>query len=88
MVAEHVATGLVDGAGLGDDLEVGFVVEQHPQAAPDDRVIVGQDDPNHRRRPLVAILVGLRPPSHAADGTAMQTASPRRSVVSCTKTAG
>jgi hypothetical protein len=52
MVAEHVATGLVDGPGLGDDLEVGLVVEQHPQAAPDDRVIVGQDDPDRRRRPV------------------------------------
>ena len=48
--------------GLGDDLEVGLGVEQHPQRAANDAVILRQDDPDrfgagsHARRLGVACL--------------------------------
>ena len=45
----HVATRALDVAGLGDDLEVVLAVEQHPQAAAHDGVIVGEHDPDRPR---------------------------------------
>ena len=39
---ERIASG--DVAGLGDDLELRLGVEQHPQPAADDGVVVGEDD--------------------------------------------
>ena len=46
MVAAHIAPGRVGVAGLGHDLEARLRVEQHPQAAADHRVVVGDHDPN------------------------------------------
>jgi hypothetical protein len=43
-VSAHVAQGPVDVAGLGHDLETLLGVEQQPQSASDDRVIVGEND--------------------------------------------
>ena len=43
---------LVDGfgavGGLGDDVEVGLVVHDEPEAAPHDLVVVGDEDPRTR----------------------------------------
>ena len=36
--------GVGDRAGLGDHLQAVLVVDQHPQALADDRVVVGDDD--------------------------------------------
>ena len=41
----RVAHGVRHVAGLGDDFEVRLGVEQHPQPAAHDRVVVGDDDP-------------------------------------------
>ena len=46
MVAAHVAPRALDVAGLGHDLEVLLAVEQQPQAAAHDRVVVGEHDPD------------------------------------------
>jgi hypothetical protein len=54
MVSPHVAPGPVDIAGLRHDLEVGVAVEQHPQAAAHDGVIVRE----HKRDPLDRRLRG------------------------------
>jgi hypothetical protein len=45
VMAAHVALGAVDVACLGDDLEIRLAVEQHPQPAANDRVIVGEHEP-------------------------------------------
>jgi len=49
VVTAYVATGIVDVAGLGDDLKTGLGVQQQLQPAAHDRVVIGEDDPNRRR---------------------------------------
>jgi len=44
VVAAHVAARAVGVASLGDDLEVGLAVEQHPQAGAHDLVVVCEHD--------------------------------------------
>ena len=40
-------------AGLGDDLEAGLGVEQHPEAGAHDCMVVGDDDGDRGHRPTV-----------------------------------
>jgi hypothetical protein len=41
--------GLLAVGGLGDHLDVVFRVEQGPDAAADQRLVVGEEDPDHGR---------------------------------------
>ena len=58
LVAEHRAPGRVDVARLGHHLEIVLGVEQHPQAAADDGMIVGE---HHGDRVLVLRPAGRVP---------------------------
>ena len=46
-VRAHVAAGVGDVAGLGHDLEALLAVEEHPEAAAHDAVVVGDHDLGH-----------------------------------------
>ena len=59
VVAAHIAPGALDVARLGDDLEVRLAVEQQPQAAAHDRVIVGEHDPDRLWRASLGLWRGL-----------------------------
>ena len=49
-VGAHVAARVSDVAGLGDDLEAVFAVEEHPEAAAHHAVVVGDHDLGHCRQ--------------------------------------
>ena len=53
----HVAARVRDVAGLGDDLEAFFAVEEHPEAAAHHAVVVGDHDLGHRNESYRAAAV-------------------------------
>ena len=55
--------------GLADDLDVGLGLEDHPEAGPDERLVVGDEDPTASTRPTV-------PPVAPTSGAAAATPGP------------
>ena len=59
VVPANVAPGVFDVTGLGDHLEVALAVEQQPQPAAYDGVIVGDDNANPLHRAFLGVAVAL-----------------------------
>ena len=76
--AQRLGHGLGAVRGLGDDLHVGLAVEQQPQAAAHDAVVVGDEQP-HRAGSAQSQLDGACPSPGAERTSSAPPASTARS---------